>query len=218
LISVDDRLIFLDIDGVLNSREHLEFRGTPEGRVLRKKLMDEHKGITGIELVMLDHALVKRFFSFVVSSGCKVIISSTWREGHTPSHFETLFALCGAEFPVGTIIGLTPMLEELNENRRGHEINQWIVENNYSGKYVVLDDGDRQFLPDQHLVKTDYSVGLTEEDIQEVRVFLHQPYEVMISLIKKLDGDVFCDIVCLVKGILEHQNDKSEKRRSAKAT
>ena len=63
------------------------------------------------------------------------------------------------------------MLEELNENRRGHEINQWIVENNYSGKYVVLDDGDRQFLPDQHLVKTDYSVGLTEEDIQEVRVF-----------------------------------------------
>lgn len=171
MISVDDRLIFLDIDGVLNSREHLEFRGTPEGRVLRKKLMDKHKGITGIELVMLDHALVKRFFRFVVSSGCKVVISSTWREGHTSSHFETLFALCGAELPVGTIIGLTPMLEELNENRRGNEINQWIVENNYSGKYVVLDDGDRQFLPDQHLVKTDYSVGLTEEDIQEVREF-----------------------------------------------
>lgn len=171
MISVGDRLIFLDIDGVLNSREHLEFRGTPEGRVLRKKLMDEHKGITGIELVMLDHALVKRFFSFVVSSGCKVVISSTWREGNTPSHFETLFALCGAEFHVGTIIGLTPMLEDINENRRGHEINQWIIENNYSGQYVVLDDGDRQFLPDQHLVKTDYSVGLTEEDIQEVREF-----------------------------------------------
>lgn len=165
---MDDRLIFLDIDGVLNSRKHFDFRGTPEGKILREKLMGEHKGITGVELVMLDHALVKRFFRFVVDSGCKVVISSTWREGHTPSHFETLFALCGAEFPVGTIVGLTPMLEGIHENRRGHEINQWIVESNYRGHYVVLDDGDRQFLPEQILVKTDYSVGLTEEDIQEI--------------------------------------------------
>lgn len=167
--SMVDRLIFLDIDGVLNSRKHLDFRGTPEGRILRERLMGEHKGITGIELVMLDHALVKRFFRFVVDSGCKVVISSTWREGHTPSHFETLFALCGAELPVGTIVGLTPMFEDIHENRRGHEINQWIVENNYRGHYVVLDDGDRQFLPEQILIKTDYSVGLTEEDIQKIR-------------------------------------------------
>jgi hypothetical protein len=165
------KLIFLDIDGVLNSKAHYDFRGTENGRIRRDELLSKYKGIVGIELVMLDFSLVKKLCSFVVNNGCKLVISSTWREGHEPSHFEILFRLCGAEVPDGTVVGCTPILDHIDNQKRGHEIDQWVKDNNYSGNYVVIDDCDGgQFLPHQNLVKTEYSTGITDENIRQLGI------------------------------------------------
>lgn len=167
------KLIFLDIDGVLNSQAHYDFRGTKSGRLRREELLSKHKGIVGVELVMLDFSLVKKLCSFVVNNRCKLVISSTWREGHESSHFESLFRLCGADVPDGTVIGCTPILDHIDSQKRGHEIEQWIKDNNYNGNYVVLDDCDGgQFLSHQRLVQTEYSTGITDETIRKLGMCL----------------------------------------------
>lgn len=167
------KLIFLDIDGVLNSQAHYDFRGSEEGRLRRENLISKHRGIVDIELVMLDFDLVKKLFSFVVKNRCKLVISSTWREGHKPCDFEKLFRLCGAEVPENTVIGCTPILDHIDSQKRGCEIEQWIQDNKFSGNYVVLDDCDRcEFLSHQTLVRTKYSTGITDEDISKLETAL----------------------------------------------
>lgn len=167
------RLIFLDIDGVLNSQEHYDFRCTKNGRLRREELLSKHSSAVGLGLVMLDFNLVKKLCSFVVNNRCQLVISSTWREGREPSYFENLFRLCGAEVPDGTVIGCTPILDHISNHKRGHEIEQWIKDNNYNGNYVALDDCDGgQFLSHQRLVKTEYSTGITDETIWALEMCL----------------------------------------------
>jgi hypothetical protein len=168
-----EKLGFLDIDGVLNSRSHFDFRSTIEGVKRRERLLASHDGLTGIELIQLDESKVEILQKFAIETSCKFVISSTWREGCTPEHFEELFRLCGFEFPVGSVIGCTPILDHIEEQKRGHEINQWIIDNKYTGKYVVIDDDCPSiFLQEQPLVNTDHVVGLTDDDIIEIKELL----------------------------------------------
>ena len=166
-------IAFLDIDGALNSRQHFEFRGTTAGKERTKRFKAKHEGIIAIELIMLDESKVERLQKFTVDTGCKFVISSTWREKSTPEHFEELFKLCGFEFPKGSVIGLTPILDHIEDKKRGHEINQWIIDNKYTGKYIAIDDDcPSLFLEDQPLVNTDNLVGLTDDDIVRIKELL----------------------------------------------
>jgi hypothetical protein len=174
IINIGDMMLaFLDMDGVLNSRNHFDFRGTDAGINRRKRLQEEHEGLTAIALMMLDESKVELLQKFTIETGCKFVISSTWREGKTPEYFEKLFKLSGFEFPENSVIGCTPILDHIDNQKRGHEINSWIIDNKYTGKYVVIDDDCPSiFLEDQPLVNTDYIVGLTDDDIVKVKELL----------------------------------------------
>jgi hypothetical protein len=168
-------LAFLDMDGVLNSQNHFYFRGSKAGIQRRKRLKEQHEGSTAIALIMLDESKVELLQRFAIESGCKFVISSTWREGKSPEYFEELFKLSGFEFPKNSVIGCTPILDHIENQKRGHEINQWVVDNKYTGKYVVIDDDSPSlFLEEQPLINTDCVVGLTEGDILKIKEILMQ--------------------------------------------
>lgn len=50
---------------------------------------------------------------------------------------------------------------------RGHEVQAWIDANTFSGRYLIYDDCD--FLPDQPLVLTNASTGITKNEIKKAR-------------------------------------------------
>jgi hypothetical protein len=105
-------IIFLDIDGVLVHLTH-----NPSGRKLRKDF---------------DPACVAVLNRLVKETGAKIVISSTWRHFDPLDELRGKFTEAGFE---GEIIGVTPMI--IN---RGDEILKWIRDNNYTGRFIVIDD------------------------------------------------------------------------------
>jgi len=102
-----DPVLFLDIDGVLNShawyverQELCEFheRGRGPGDSLRSRDYRE-----------IDPATLPRLDTIIERSGCKVVISSTWRLLHPVDDIKHLLEAIGLEH-VGAIIGKTPDL------------------------------------------------------------------------------------------------------------
>jgi len=143
------KVIFLDIDGVLNRL------GTPqEGRTTT-----QWNGFIGME-----PELVQRFNSLVKKTGVQVVLSSTWRL--SPTWREDMKGN-GLDFE---FLDRTESLYDANKSRRldrGFEINKWLSEHPDVDKYVIIDD-DSDMLPDQVFVQTSYAHGLTKEVMERV--------------------------------------------------
>ena len=60
ILADDDFIVFLDVDGVLNSREFADWRVSTQGIKRRNYLKDNYEGILFIELLLLDYLAVKR--------------------------------------------------------------------------------------------------------------------------------------------------------------
>ena len=141
------KIIFLDIDGVLNHK------GTP---LLHQPCIDQLKRI-------------------VDSTGAKVVLSSSWREmfifkdEFTPDvnsvrMIDYLMHKCGIEF-----IGYTPFDEM---DRRELEIKQWIKDNNaIVDNFIIIDDLEYNFEDEfpYKFIKTAgyFGEGLTESHADE---------------------------------------------------
>lgn len=138
------KIIFLDIDGVLNCP-------TTTARV--------GPGILGI-----DPELVKNFnriTSAVVDAG--IVISSTWRMMFPHlglGSLESFLAESGVE---GVFVGQTRT--RMSYATRGQEIEDWLSENPVPD-FVILDDVDSGFTPSlsSRHVHTDFRYGLTVAD------------------------------------------------------
>lgn len=144
------KIIFLDIDGVVNCFDTKE-------RI---------NGIIGVEQSKIE--LIKQI---VDATGAKIVLSSTWRLGwfyeNQPGHegdtkewyyLRDKFAEQGLYF-----LDYTP----LHKNRhRGIEIQQWIdsVSDDWDiDSYVVIDDNMYEIreMHKGHMVKTSYADGIT---------------------------------------------------------
>lgn len=140
------RLIFLDIDGVLNSHKRSDEIG------------DQSVLPIGIDRTCLG--LLKNFCEEIKAS---IIISSTWRKAHpSVNWFIGMFAAHGWYFPEAPIIGMTICS---SSGYRGGEIDEYV---SHIGNcdYVIFDDGC-DFLPQHPLIHVDTRVGLQEHDIQK---------------------------------------------------
>lgn len=125
----------------------------------------------------MEVGFLKRLYSLwhiLKATGCKIVISSSWRRETLEETLETTFS----EFPFkDDIIGITPRLElpikqgdwEFDTPFRGLEINAYLNSLGKEVKYVILDD-DTDFLLEQkdHFVKTDSYLGLSMENVREV--------------------------------------------------
>lgn len=134
------RILFLDVDGVLNHRD--VFRaGNP---------------------APLCPAALEQLFRVIETTGCRVVLSSTWRkipglvdklpERLTREHFHgdwRTIELLG-KHQGGLII----------PDKRGDEVAEWLARHPEVERYAIVDD-DSDFLEDQqsHFVQTRFDAG-----------------------------------------------------------
>lgn len=151
------KVIFLDIDGVLNvySHDHDEFGS------------------------QFQSAFVNNLKRVIEETGAKIVISSTWRY----AGLDRMKEMWEKRNLPGEVIDITEdctylfnegLFDWLDQVERGHEVEYWLNEHPEVEKYVILDD-DNDFLPHQrgNFVRTanninhpdalDIGYGLTNE-------------------------------------------------------
>lgn len=92
----------------------------------------------------------------------EVVISSSWRIGMSLDQLQALLINSGFN-PEIKVIGMTPKLYQ----PRGIEIQHWLQENNFKGKFIIIDDDSDmcELLP--FLIRCDCQLGFTIYDYQK---------------------------------------------------
>jgi len=132
-------ILVLDIDGVLNTREDL------------------------LQEVKITKTCMEQLERIVETTGCKIVISSSWRclgKKHIVRMFNQALGRVG--LAVRAIVGMTPSRLK-DSDLRGDEIQAWLDQNPNVGKIVILDDDVDMGHLMGHLVRTDPTIGLTPE-------------------------------------------------------
>lgn len=153
------KIIFLDIDGVLNSQE-LAWENKKKGLSGYGGWFTEGDVCTH-ENVLWGKDQFKNLRKIVEETGAKIVMSSTWRIHFSIGKFKEMFKLYGWENP--PIIDATPSMAGV----RGNEIAEW-MKGKEIASYVILDDGT-DFHDEQmpFFVNTDFMVGLSEGDAEK---------------------------------------------------
>lgn len=146
------KVIFLDIDGVLNSQHYFETRNDSKNDIDDSKL-----------------PLLKQI---VDSTGAKIVLSSSWRYGFGFDKSKCLdsvkdlidkLALYGL-----TIYDVTPIDRKGN---RCKEINKYLHMHNDIDKYVVIDDDSFEFVDtnlfDNFVHTSWYKDGIEKHDVDK---------------------------------------------------
>lgn len=134
------KALFLDIDGVLNSEEWARSDRTRN-------------------LVDLDEVALKRLQNIIATTGAKIVLSSTWR---LVPELVQLLRKRGLD-----IFDLTPRHGAFGT--RNLEIAAWLEAHDVESFAIVDDDEDAGYgslAP--HFVQTDFKVGLTTENANQL--------------------------------------------------
>lgn len=165
------KVIFLDIDGVLNHKEHM--------------ISEYNKNHSTSSYHMeLDQNKIKMLADFVHETNSVVVISSSWRIGG----FEKSLSIQNLMKQLnnyGIIIGGYTSLTF--ERVRGREIAQWIVHNCISiPNFCIFDDHSNMEDLEDHLVKTSWDRGLEDIHIQMAKQVLDKtPSTKVVNYIKR---------------------------------
>ncbi len=140
------KIVFLDIDGVLNRKV---FNGLSQSTSIEPKCVGH-----------LNRVLIE--------TGAAIVLSSAWRYmlirgALTLDGFDYLLRTHGVV--AGRLVSWTCSDEE--EKERGWQIHRWRNRIGHTGKYVVIDDLDLGISQLHPFVHTDGEVGLIESDADE---------------------------------------------------
>lgn len=129
-----DKIIFLDIDGVLK--------------------------LEGV--VNFNKGAIQNLIDIIHQTGCKIVLSSNWRvAGIGPeSPIQVCLRISGGDIVGKSIISKT----DLSRFQRGIQIKQWLIDNNFSGNFVVIDDIVWDMGDLKELILVDRTCGLTKQN------------------------------------------------------
>jgi hypothetical protein len=150
------KIIFLDIDGVLNNLDSLRFP--------RTRIKTSRHSYTAAH-----PSCVQALNQITDSTGARIVISSTWRG----IGLEVLFEIFHQWGIAGLTVGYTPLWDRAFE--RGDEIANWLSRHLEVESFVILDDGDDMGHLRHRLVQTNFEVGLTREDADRAIAILNAP-------------------------------------------
>ena len=143
-------ILFLDIDGVLNSgRSAIALGGMPHG-------------LAPEQLAKFDQVALGLVRRLCADTGCQIVVSSSWRRLHG---WRDIGAALGLP-----VVGDTP---QLNNVPRGGEIAAWMEQNGTPGRWAIVDD-DSDMLPEQmsRFVQTDFNNGIGWEQYVQLAELL----------------------------------------------
>ena len=146
------KIIFLDIDGVLNSDEYFD-------KIKNLNINGIENDIDISKIILLKKSLDE--------TGAKIVLTSSWRYTRKAQELKQLL------LSYGIIVDCTPFID----NERGIEIKKWLQEHNDVQDFVILDDEifdsyDEKLM--KKLIKIsdtngiNYGEGLQPKHIQEI--------------------------------------------------
>lgn len=165
------RVLFLDIDGVVNTFQM--YKDLPfnipanELKFVEGYYVDicspSQKRVSNTQAVIILDKICHEF-------DLKIVLSSTWRLGH---YEETIEALRKAGLSEDIeIIGKTGRYDS---GRRGSEITRWLGEHPGIEDYIILDDDDFDLFEHRnHLFKTDAYVGITFRTMMDIEKYFEE--------------------------------------------
>ncbi len=140
-------ILFLDIDGVMNTTDS----------ILRHQ--SNH---------IFTPESIRCLEKIVAETGCKIVISSTWREEDQWKILPQVFTDNGLALMLDQIIDRTPILPAEDGATREDEIDCWLAEKNYVGSYAILDDIPFDGEHAGRLARTSTDTGLTAAECSRV--------------------------------------------------
>lgn len=155
------KIVFLDIDGVLNSDDWYKSGEAKKAYEKTKIVSDYH----------FDPNAWKWVEKLLIETGAKIVLSSSWRNFTLES---TLKDFVGTKFEVLNkyIVGITP---RSRLRHRGKEIEEFIQNTDIKiDRYVIIDDDsdmNTEQLP--YFVRTDWFHGITEENYNKAKKILN---------------------------------------------
>jgi hypothetical protein len=184
------KILFLDIDGVLNSTEFIGLKATHKGygkpltrweRQLISKAL-EHWEAPNVEIPkarrmiqndirQLDRAAIERLNEIIRQTGAKIVVSSTWRMWYRAPGLQLILSSFGLQGDVIDRTWLSP------SRYRAHEIRKWLEETSLKVEsFVAIDDDSFDMVEvADRLVKTSCLTGLLDEHIERAVEILRRP-------------------------------------------
>lgn len=164
------KIIFLDIDGVLNNHHSLGLnRYIPTPLILNERVSHH-----------LSPWCMHCLNEIIEKTNAKVVVSSTWRLGETTERLQAILNFYGFK---GEVIGRTPYFT-FSDSRRGDEIQHYIsfdLEEDLESFVIIDDDSDMKHLL-KFLVKTDATNGLNKKDVSKcVRVLNNDKFYIVYN-------------------------------------
>lgn len=136
------KILFLDVDGVLNCRRDYEVYSIAEGYPM-----------------MVNRRKIDLLVEIIKETGCKIVLSSAWKSFPDGmkllQHFKDQFEI----FDVTPSHGYGSAIKY---TCRGAEIQEWLDGNKWTNYAIVDDDGDMLDSQLRHFIQTDPEYGLTE--------------------------------------------------------
>lgn len=151
------KIIFLDIDGVLNSNKFFEDR--------------YNKGYRNY--VAVDEETCKDFVKFISDNNIKLVISSTWRLDNIEHTQECFNEYPGLNLLNPYIVGVTP---KSYSGIRGKEIKYFLEHTDLNiNSYVIIDD-DTDMLEEQqpYFIQINNLIGLQKTDYKNILNILNE--------------------------------------------
>ena len=144
------KILFLDIDGVLNSDAFADY-------------MLEEDNVDIFNEDMLDERAIIQLKKIIMATDAEIVLSSSWRwYKDTRDKVHRQLQAKDIDF-----VDTTP-LEIDTAMSRGMEIKAWLEEHPEVERFVILDDDDlriQEYVP--YHVKTTFRYGLTREKAAE---------------------------------------------------
>lgn len=144
--------VFVDIDGVLNTEDHLRRQKKQTGRTTSRDWCP---------IAMAHLKLVMEYYNG------QIVVSSTWRYDHSIRQLRELFESNGV--PGKFVVDVTPSLIYENSGKltRGDEIRRWIQEHlnpEDIPRYIILDDVDEDLSQfGERFIQCDPQVGFADK-------------------------------------------------------
>lgn len=163
---MSNKILFLDIDGVLNSKIYYKYIYKPE---------EGHSRFDPYCVVLIKR-LVEEF-------SLQIVITSTWRNG--------VIKRLRKELEESNLIPHlhtdwhTPVLRPAN---RGKEIQLWLNNHRDTEDFIIIDDSENLLEYQLNkLVKTDNVAGMAQLQYQQARSLLLPETDFVISSMKMID-------------------------------